>query len=286
MFLGIEIGGTKLQLGVGDGRSGELVELVRADVEAEKGATGILRQIKQLGSRLIASHQIQGVGIGFGGPVDVSQGRVIKSHQICGWDNFHLSDWCRESFGRDVVLGNDCDCATLAEARFGAGQGRSSVLYVTVGTGVGGGFVHDGRLLGKGRPAASEIGHLRPGLRRRRARCHGRVAGQRLGDRRGRSGAGHAPGHPDVPERGPRGFGAGRGSVATPTGRCAAGGREGCGRSLGALRLQRRGYHRRAGGPSRRGRQPARPIRAQPAPARCWAGPLPRRSRCSPRKWS
>ena len=115
-------------------------------------------------SELGQSHQIRRIGIGFGGPVDTSQGRVIKSHQIDGWDNFHLVDWCRETFGLPAVLGNDCDAATLAEARFGAGQGRRSVFYVTVGTGVGGGFVKDGRLLGAGRPAACEIGHLRPGL--------------------------------------------------------------------------------------------------------------------------
>ncbi len=113
---------------------------------------------------MISSHQVQRIGIGFGGPVDASQGRVIKSHQIQGWDNFHLVQWCRETFGLPVALGNDCDSATLAEARFGAGQGRRSVFFVTVGTGVGGGFVKDGRLLSEGRPAACEIGHLRPGL--------------------------------------------------------------------------------------------------------------------------
>jgi glucokinase len=164
MYMGIEIGGTKLQLGVGDGLSGKLLELARADVLAAQAAAGILRQIRQLGARLLAAHDVRGIGIGFGGPVDAHQGRVIKSHQIAGWDNFHLVDWCREAFDLPVTLGNDCDAATLAEARFGAGQGRRSVFYVTVGTGVGGGFVKDGRLLGEGRPAACEIGHLRPGL--------------------------------------------------------------------------------------------------------------------------
>ncbi len=164
MFLGIEIGGTKLQLGVGDGNSPELIELARADIQSEQGAAGILRQIEQLGRPLIAAHAVRRIGIGFGGPVDTSQGRVITSHQIHGWDNFHLVDWCRDTFGLPVTLGNDCDSATLAEARFGAGRGRRSVFYVTVGTGVGGGFSLNGRLLGEGRPAASEIGHLRPGL--------------------------------------------------------------------------------------------------------------------------
>ena len=61
------------------------------------------------------------------------------------------------------MLGNDCDVATLAEASLGAGQGLRSVFYVTVGTGVGGGFVVDGKSPARGRPAAAEIGHLRPG---------------------------------------------------------------------------------------------------------------------------
>lgn len=164
MFLGVEIGGTKLQLGVGDAQSAELAELVRADVRPDDGAAGILQMIQQLGSKLAGIHPIERVGIGFGGPVDAIQGRVIKSHQIQGWDNFHLSDWCHDVFGVPVRLGNDCDCATLAEARFGAGQGRHTVFYVTVGTGVGGGCVQDGKLMGRGRPAISEIGHLRPGL--------------------------------------------------------------------------------------------------------------------------
>ncbi|MFW6170563.1 MAG: ROK family protein [Planctomycetota bacterium] len=164
MFLGIEIGGSKLQLGVGNGESTELVKLVRADVAPENGAAGILQQIQHLGAPLIAEHPIQRVGVGFGGPVDAGTGRVIKSHQIEGWDDFPLSQWCRETLGVPVVLGNDCDSATLAEARLGAGRGHHSVFYITVGTGVGGGFVSGATLVGRNRPACSEIGHLRPGL--------------------------------------------------------------------------------------------------------------------------
>jgi glucokinase len=62
------------------------------------------------------------------------------------------------------VLGNDCDSAALAEARHGAGAGKQTVFYVTVGTGIGGGLVKQGVLHGAGRPASAEIGHLRPGL--------------------------------------------------------------------------------------------------------------------------
>ncbi|MHB0955821.1 MAG: ROK family protein [Pirellulaceae bacterium] len=164
MYLGIEIGGTKLQLGVSDGQQAELRKLARAEIEPELGAAGILQQIRELGRPLVASYGVTRIGIGFGGPVEAEQGRVIKSHQIAGWENFPLVNWCQETLGVSTILGNDCDVATLAEANLGAGQGRRSVFFVTVGTGVGGGFVQDGRLLGAGRPAASEIGHLRPGL--------------------------------------------------------------------------------------------------------------------------
>lgn len=161
MLLGIEIGGTKLQLGVGDGSSAKLAELQRRDIVPEQGAAGILRQIEQLGRFLLQRHTIDRIGIGFGGPVQA--GVVTRSHQIHGWDNFPLGAWCEECLGRPTVVGNDCDVAALAEARLAAGRGGRTVFYVTVGTGVGGGLVIDGRLHGAGRPAVAEIGHLRPG---------------------------------------------------------------------------------------------------------------------------
>jgi len=164
MYLGIEIGGTKLQLGVGAGDKAELAALERLDVDARRGSAGILDQIQQAAPGLIRRHNVSRIGIGFGGPVDSSAGTVVKSHQVPGWENIPLVKWCQETFEVPAVLGNDCDVAALAEARFGAGQGAASVFYVTVGTGVGGGFVVQGKLHGAGRPAAAEIGHLRPGL--------------------------------------------------------------------------------------------------------------------------
>jgi glucokinase len=164
MFLGIEIGGTKLQLGVGSGEGGELATIVRHDVDPRRGAAGILEQIERTATALIQKHPIQQIGFGFGGPVDSAEGVATKSHQVAGWDSFPLVRWCLESLGKPAVIGNDCDVAALAEARYGAGRGAGSVFYVTVGTGIGGGLILGGRLHGAGRPAASEIGHLRPGL--------------------------------------------------------------------------------------------------------------------------
>ncbi len=168
MFLGIEIGGTKLQLGVGTGQ-GQIVELVRRDVVPKHGAAGILDQIESAAAGLLQKHRIERVGIGFGGPVDSATGLTTKSHQITGWDSFPLADWCRERLDLEVALANDCDAAALAEARLGAGATAGSVFYITVGTGIGGGFVVGSRLHGTARPAVAEIGHLRPGLNAHRA---------------------------------------------------------------------------------------------------------------------
>ncbi len=164
MFLGIEIGGTKLQLGLGEGE-GILKGLWRGTVDAAVGAEGVRRQITAAVPELLARAgveraEVRGVGIGFGGPVDDATRTVIRSHQIEGWDNFPLADWITELLGWDAVLGNDADVAGLAEALFGAGKGLSPIFYITIGSGIGGGLIIDGEIYrGCGRGAA-EIGHL------------------------------------------------------------------------------------------------------------------------------
>jgi glucokinase len=164
MFLGIEIGGTKLQLGLGSG-DGKLVAAWRGSVIVPAGAAGIRRQILEAVPRLLAQAHIsrstiRGVGVGFGGPVDDIARCVVKSHQIEGWDGFPLADWLADQLGWPAVVGNDADVAGLAEALFGAGRGLSPIFYITIGSGIGGGLIIEGQIYrGCGRGAA-EIGHL------------------------------------------------------------------------------------------------------------------------------
>src|SRR5947209_1666413 len=165
MYLGIEIGGTKLQLGIGPG-DGTLAGLWRGTVDVAAGPEGIRRQITAAVPELLARSQVdrsqvRGVGIGFGGPVDDGTHTIIKSHQIAGWDNFPLAAWIAGLRGWPAVLGNDADVAGLAEALFGAGKGLSPIFYITIGSGIGGGLIINGEIYrGAGRGAA-EIGHLK-----------------------------------------------------------------------------------------------------------------------------
>jgi glucokinase len=165
MYIGIEIGGTKLQVGVGPG-DGTLTGLWRESVDVAAGPEGIRRQITSAVPELLERSsldrsRIAGIGIGFGGPVDDGTHTIIKSHQIEGWDNFPLADWITDMLGWPAVLGNDADVAGLAEALFGAGKGLSPIFYVTIGSGIGGGLIINGEIYrGCGRGAA-EIGHLR-----------------------------------------------------------------------------------------------------------------------------
>lgn len=164
MFLGIEIGGTKLQLGLGHG-DGHILALWRGTVNPAEGGEGIRKQIvaavpELLAKGIVNRGQLRGVGIGFGGPTDDATRTVIKSHQIVGWDGFPLADWVSDLVGVPAVLCNDADTAGLGEALFGAGKGLSPVFYITIGSGIGGGLIIDGQIYrGVGRGAA-EIGHL------------------------------------------------------------------------------------------------------------------------------
>jgi glucokinase len=163
MFLGIEIGGTKLQFGVGLAAGARLEALDRAAVRPADGAEGIRRQIAEIARPLIERHAVRAIGIGFGGPVDMAAGRIVKSHHVAGWEAFPLAAWCREAFGLPAALANDSDMAGLGEARFGAGSGRRVVFYTNVGSGIGGALVANQRVYVGGAGIASEIGHLRPG---------------------------------------------------------------------------------------------------------------------------
>jgi glucokinase len=105
------------------------------------------------------------IGVSFGGPVDAATGIVRLSHHVPGWEDTPLRDQLQAEFGVPVAVDNDANVAALGEWKSGAGQGCTSLLYVTVSTGIGGGWVLDGRIYSGADGMAGEIGHIvvRPG---------------------------------------------------------------------------------------------------------------------------
>lgn len=158
MNLGIEIGGTKLQVVTGAGTT--IRQHFRYTVDKARGAAGILAQIEDAIQKI--TEPVQTVGVGFGGPVDTQTGRIATSHQIAGWAGFDLAAWLRQRTAAEQVrVENDANVAALGEALHGAGRKFRHVFYVTLGSGVGGGMVVNGNIYHGMPPGETEIGHIR-----------------------------------------------------------------------------------------------------------------------------
>jgi len=160
ILLGIEIGGTKLQLVAGD-ETGQIRERRRLMVDRAAGGVGIRQQIATALPELIATHRPVAMGVGFGGPVDFRTGKICCSHQIAGWHDFELGQWLGEVTRLPVSVENDANVAALGEALHGAGRGFDPVFWINMGSGVGGGLVTGSRLYHGAVPGEAEFGHLR-----------------------------------------------------------------------------------------------------------------------------
>lgn len=120
--IGIEIGGTKIQI-VAGGADGTFLERHRLAADRARGGAGIREQIASVIPGLMARHSIASVGVGFGGPVDPKTGQICCSHQVPGWHDFPLGDWVRDLTGVPVAVENDANVAALGEALRGQGRG-------------------------------------------------------------------------------------------------------------------------------------------------------------------
>jgi glucokinase len=158
--LGIEIGGTKLLAARGHS-DGAIVEQIRGNVDASKGASAILEWLETSVPRLIPSRNeaVSAIGVGFGGPIETATGTVLTSHQVGGWSGFPLRNWFEEKFGLPTVVANDANVSGWAEYCLGAGRGTRNFCYMNIGSGIGGAFVIDGKLYDGQGLGAAEIGH-------------------------------------------------------------------------------------------------------------------------------
>ena len=120
----------------------------------------MLEQISEIIGRWRGEISFDRCGIGFGGPVDFAAQRVVLSTHVSGWSDFDLCDFVCKLTDAPTIMDNDANAGAIGEARFGAGKGCSSVFYMTLSTGIGGGIYQNGSVWRGADSYAGEIGHL------------------------------------------------------------------------------------------------------------------------------
>ena len=113
-----------------------------------------------LGRQVMSPSQLYGICIGAAGIIDIKRGRLVSGPHLPGWRDLPLRDKVEEKYGIPSFLLNDASAAALGEHRYGAGQGTKDMVLLTVGTGIGGGIIVNGRLYQGAAGAAGEIGHM------------------------------------------------------------------------------------------------------------------------------
>ncbi|WP_226670519.1 ROK family protein [Metabacillus litoralis] len=157
--IGIDLGGTNLRIGVFK-ENGELIEEQNCPTEVEKGPEYTIGIMAKAINSIKNKYQIKAVGIGAPGPLNPHEGVIIEPPNLRGWVNIPLVKILEEKTYLPVKLENDANAAALAEAKQGAGKGASSVFFITVSTGIGGGFVLDGQLVSGAQGNCGEIGNM------------------------------------------------------------------------------------------------------------------------------
>ena len=160
MIGAVDIGGTKIAVGMVDD-TGRVLSKLESPTDAQRGySRGLERMIGMLRETArVAGVEISGIGIGSTGLVYPITGAFGDVDFLPGWQRHNPVEDLARAFHVSVALENDADAAALGEASWGAGKGKSRLVYVTVGTGIGGGIILDRQLYRGADMAHPEIGH-------------------------------------------------------------------------------------------------------------------------------
>ncbi len=160
-IIGMDVGGTKLATVVAD-EKGNILQKIRKPTEAEKGAEHVIDKLfgmvhETLDLAELMLDDVLGIGVSFGGETDTKAGLVYP--HLPGWEAYPLKDKIETEFNLPAIVENDANAGALAEWMFGAGRGYDYVVYMTMGTGIGGGIVADGKIYHGANNSAGEVGH-------------------------------------------------------------------------------------------------------------------------------
>jgi len=175
--LGIDIGGTNLVVGAVREKGGEVVGLRSEPTEARGGAEHVIERITTMARASIADveaakpdAEVVGAGIGAPGPLNTKAGIVLLTPNL-GWTDLPLRDLVSHAIGLPVTLDNDANCALVGEWWIGAARGSRHAIVFTLGTGIGGGVIVDGKLVHGASDVAGEFGHMTIDVNGRRCGC-------------------------------------------------------------------------------------------------------------------
>lgn len=172
--IGIDLGGTAVKIGIVD-EAYELLAQTSIPTGAERPYEQVIADMGMAAAALLQENgwrmeDCLGVGAGCPGTIDSKNGVVLYSNNI-RWDNVPAAAGLQRYLPVPVCLDNDANCAALGEVTKGAARGYHNVVFLTLGTGVGGGIVIDGRIFTGGHPGGAELGHIRNGAEHRRCTC-------------------------------------------------------------------------------------------------------------------
>jgi len=154
--VGLDVGGTKI-LAVRAARDGRILARAEVPTPADDQVATLAAMVDA--ARELMTTEVLAVGVGAAGMVDVVNG-ILRFAPNLAWRDLAIAEHMRSALGVPCQLDNDANVAVYGEFRFGAGRGYRHVLLVTVGTGIGGGIIIDGRLFRGANGYAAEIGHV------------------------------------------------------------------------------------------------------------------------------
>lgn len=178
-IVGVDLGGTNIVVGSMSVDGSEQYAMQSTPTHSEGGSSGVVDRMVEMVEKTIAQtlaetgakrSDIAGVGIGAPGPLDREKGLVIFTPNL-GWRDFPLRQKISDAVGLPCSLDNDANCATLGEWWIGAARGAKNVVGITIGTGIGGGLIVDGKLYHGSSDVAGEIGHMTIDQAGRRCNC-------------------------------------------------------------------------------------------------------------------
>ncbi|GIW87580.1 MAG: glucokinase [Isosphaeraceae bacterium] len=163
-YLGIDLGGTNIKAGVVDD-TGRPLSSISRPTEADRGPEVGLDNLVDAGRRAVEASglswdQISGVGLGSPGTMDIHQGLLLDPPNLPGWVNWPIRDKLAERLGCRAVLQNDANAAAYGEYWAGAGRSAQSMVMFTLGTGIGGGIIENGRIIEGRHSHGAELGHI------------------------------------------------------------------------------------------------------------------------------